>query len=262
MVPRHSPTSNSCLIRSRPRRVLKGAISPSQTRRKQVYGCYHHPPVLLVLYILRTLSTLSPKPLPTILDKTQAKAGTASVRGHPKIQQALPDTPESLLPVVSTSNIPPCAGELEPDALSGGGGLDQSIQPKAVMRREVLFSAGDMVSGLVAVKSGRPRWFPGRVEEVNEDGTLHVCYDDGDKETNKSCFEVRPNRRPAERAARSRPAAVRRVVRDEQDAGAATLGPATLCHRSESEGAVQNEALDTASTVGQEGQAASLLSQC
>lgn len=118
----------------------------------------------------------------------------------------------------------------------------------------MLFSAGDRVSGLFPVKSGRSRWFTGRVEGVNEDGTLHVCYDDGDEETNKICAEVRPNPRPAERAARSCLAAVRHVVRDEQAAGTATLGPATLCHRSESEGAIRNEELGKASTVGQKGQ--------
>ncbi|CAN0521276.1 unnamed protein product, partial [Scytosiphon promiscuus] len=76
--------------------------------------------------------------------------------------------------------------------------MEQSPQPEAVAGRSVvLFSAGDRVRGLFAVKSGRPRWFAGRVKGVNEDGTLHVCYDDGDEETNKSCAEVRPNRRPS-----------------------------------------------------------------
>lgn len=57
------------------------------------------------------------------------------------------------------------------------------------------FSAGDRVDGLVSVRSGRPRWFPGRVESVHEeDGTVHVCYDDGDEEARKDPAKLRPRR--------------------------------------------------------------------
>ncbi|CAM9158136.1 unnamed protein product, partial [Hapterophycus canaliculatus] len=57
------------------------------------------------------------------------------------------------------------------------------------------FSAGDRIDALVCVKNGRPRWFPGRVESVHEeDGTLHVCYDDGDEEARKDPRKVRPHR--------------------------------------------------------------------
>lgn len=117
----------------------------------------------------------------------------------------------------------------------GGGGLEQSIQPKVVTGRAVSFSAGDRVSGLFAVKSGRRRWFTGRVKRVNEDGTLHVCYDDGDEEMNKKCVEVRPHRRTAERMTRSCHA-VR--VRDNRAARTATLAP-TLCRGSDSEGTTE-----------------------
>ncbi|CAM9754939.1 unnamed protein product [Scytosiphon promiscuus] len=57
------------------------------------------------------------------------------------------------------------------------------------------YSVGDRVDGLVPVRTGRPRWFPGRVESVHEeDGTVHVCYDDGDEEARKDPAKVRPRR--------------------------------------------------------------------
>lgn len=155
--------------------------------------------------------------------------------------------------MVGTSDTPPSTGKLKPVVLSvGDGGMEQSTQPKAVTGQSVLFSAGDRVRGLYAVKSGRPRWFAGRVKGVNKDGTLHVWYDDGDEETNKSCAEVRPNRRPSAKrvTTTSCPAAVRRVPRDHRAAGTATPSPASLCKGSESEGEIWNEAPDADSTVG------------
>ncbi|CAM9594682.1 unnamed protein product [Ectocarpus sp. 4 AP-2014] len=57
-------------------------------------------------------------------------------------------------------------------------------------------SVGDRVDGLVSVKRGRPRWFPGRVAGINgDDGTVHVCFDDGDEETRKDTAELRLSRR-------------------------------------------------------------------
>lgn len=136
-----------------------------------------------------------------------------------------------------------CCGGLEPGTPSRDkagtsvlcrGGPEQSIQPKGVIERAVPYSVGDRVSGLFAVKSGRPRWFAGRVKRVNEDGTVHVYYDDGDEETNKNCVDVRPVRGTAERVTRSCPA-VRRPSGN-QASGTATLA-STLCQGSDSEGA-------------------------
>ncbi|CAN0442949.1 unnamed protein product, partial [Ectocarpus sp. 12 AP-2014] len=57
-------------------------------------------------------------------------------------------------------------------------------------------SVGDRVDGLMSVKRGRPRWFPGRVAGINgDDGTVHVCFDDGDEEIRKNPAELRPSRR-------------------------------------------------------------------
>ncbi|CBJ33057.1 conserved unknown protein [Ectocarpus siliculosus] len=57
-------------------------------------------------------------------------------------------------------------------------------------------SVGDRVDGLVSVKRGRPRWFPGRVAGMNgDDGTVHVCFDDGDEEIRKDPAELRPSRK-------------------------------------------------------------------
>ncbi|CAB1097328.1 unnamed protein product [Ectocarpus sp. CCAP 1310/34] len=57
-------------------------------------------------------------------------------------------------------------------------------------------SVGDRVDGLVSVKRGRPRWFPGRVAGINgDDGTVHVCFDDGDEETRKNTAELRLSRK-------------------------------------------------------------------
>ncbi|CAN0291370.1 unnamed protein product, partial [Ectocarpus sp. 12 AP-2014] len=55
-------------------------------------------------------------------------------------------------------------------------------------------SVGDRVDGLMSVKRGRPRWFPGRVAGINgDDGTVHVCFDDGDEEIRKNPAELRPS---------------------------------------------------------------------
>lgn len=89
----------------------------------------------------------------------------------------------------------------------GGDTPEQAKPPETAGAGRVLhagpsvLSVDDRVEGLVSVKSGRPRWFPGRVERVNGvDGTVHVCYDDGDEEPNKDPREVRPSRRkPTER---------------------------------------------------------------
>lgn len=63
---------------------------------------------------------------------------------------------------------------------------------------QLMFAPGDRIDGLFAVRpSGRPRWFPGRVVEVNKDGTVDVCYDDGDTEKHKDRASVRPQRRRA-----------------------------------------------------------------
>lgn len=89
-------------------------------------------------------------------------------------------------------------------------------------------SVGDRVDGLVSVKRGRPRWFPGRVAGINgDDGTVHVCFDDGDEETRKDPAELRPSRRRdperikgRSRSTLSRPSGGGSVA----VAGAATMG--------------------------------------
>lgn len=59
--------------------------------------------------------------------------------------------------------------------------------------------AGDKIDGLVAFRQKRPRWFPGRVERTNADGSLHICYDGGDEELAKPRDEVRLHRKRSER---------------------------------------------------------------
>lgn len=61
-----------------------------------------------------------------------------------------------------------------------------------------IIAEGDRIDGLVSVRSGgRPRWFPGRVVKVNKDGTMHICYDDGDEETRKDRANIRSERERA-----------------------------------------------------------------
>lgn len=83
--------------------------------------------------------------------------------------------------------------------LAGGvcasGKLERTNDDNAGTGTKAQILAGDRVDGLVAVRSGRPRWFTGRVERVNEDGTLHMCYDDGDEELSKDRGQVRPSQR-------------------------------------------------------------------
>lgn len=66
-------------------------------------------------------------------------------------------------------------------------------------KKMAAFAPGDRIDGLFAVRpGGRPRWFPGRVVEVHPDGTVDVCYDDGDEERYKDPEKVRPRRRRAQ----------------------------------------------------------------
>lgn len=63
----------------------------------------------------------------------------------------------------------------------------------------IIFAPGDRIDGLFAVRpGGRPRWFPGCVVEVHQDGTVDVCYDDGDEERYKDPEKVRPQRKRAQ----------------------------------------------------------------
>ncbi|CAM9435623.1 unnamed protein product, partial [Sphacelaria rigidula] len=63
----------------------------------------------------------------------------------------------------------------------------------------IICAPGDRIDGLFAVRpGGRPRWFPGRVVEVHQDGTVDVCYDDGDEERYKDPEKVRPQRKRAQ----------------------------------------------------------------
>lgn len=60
--------------------------------------------------------------------------------------------------------------------------------------------AGDKIDGFVAFRQKRSRWFPGCVERTNADGSLYICYDNGDEERAKPRHEVRPRRKRSERA--------------------------------------------------------------
>lgn len=76
--------------------------------------------------------------------------------------------------------------------------FEQVVQHEARTKVSRSLVVGDRIYGLVAVRKGHSRWFPGRVEELHADGTLHVVYDDGDEECRKSVVEVRlASRRPA-----------------------------------------------------------------
>lgn len=66
--------------------------------------------------------------------------------------------------------------------------------------KAALIVAGDKIDGLVAFPQKRPRWFPGRVERTNADGSLHICYDNGAEELAKPRHEVRPHRKRSKRA--------------------------------------------------------------
>lgn len=60
---------------------------------------------------------------------------------------------------------------------------------------------GDKVDGLFELRNGSKRWFPGIIQSVNDDGTLHIVYDDGDEEQRKKPDNVR---RPRNRCPKSR----------------------------------------------------------
>ncbi len=60
-----------------------------------------------------------------------------------------------------------------------------AVQPPKV------FIPGEVVDGLVVTSNGSSRWFPGTVKAVNNDGTYHVLYNDGDEEMNKSAKDLR-----------------------------------------------------------------------
>lgn len=81
--------------------------------------------------------------------------------------------------------------------------VEPEVKDNNGKRSSVQLVAGYMVDGLVTVKGGRPRWFAGRIERVNKDGTLHVCYDDGDEDCSKCLAELRTSQRRAGRVKQS-----------------------------------------------------------
>lgn len=82
------------------------------------------------------------------------------------------------------------------------GGAGVVAKTASSGRGRAAFVPGDQVDGLVSVKAGRPRWFPGRVVGVNDDGSLHVVYEDGDEDMRKAPASVCA-RRPRARGRRT-----------------------------------------------------------
>lgn len=101
----------------------------------------------------------------------------------------------SLVGIVPTGIVESTTGDGEghhgtSEVMGRGVSLGGDIQP--------MYAPGDKIDGLFTVRSsGRPRWFPGRVVDINKDGTVNVCYDDGDEENHKDRESVRPQRRRA-----------------------------------------------------------------
>ena len=79
------------------------------------------------------------------------------------------------------------------------GSQDPILPARIRGKSQAVFAPGDRIYGLIAFRDKRSRWFPGHVARTNEDGSLYICYDDGDKNPAKASGEVRHGQKRSER---------------------------------------------------------------